>query len=217
MMNLLKIELLKLKKSSVLTIALGILAISLLTSIQLILTIDSDIQVAELLGISMNMFALFYYPIFIILFISMLIRLDNMNNIWKVVLSSGVNKIKIYLAKYIFTLIVISIFVFINILAIILASIIKLNMTEIIFIGMKTCLYVVLASAGVISIEFIIALIFKSFLIPISVGAPPGSPAAAAGPYPSDTAGRPPIPLFSFASSSSRSLRFPVPQMGPSL
>lgn len=170
MMNLLKIELLKLKKSSVLTIALGILAISLLTSIQLILTIDSDIQVAELLGISMNMFALFYYPIFIILFISMLIRLDNINNIWKVVLSSGVNKIKIYLAKYIFTLIVISIFVFINILAIILASIIKLNMTEIIFIGMKTCLYIVLASAGFISIEFIIALIFKSFLIPISVG-----------------------------------------------
>ncbi|MDY2630767.1 MAG: ABC transporter permease [Clostridium sp.] len=170
MIKLLKIELLKLKNSSVFTIALTILAISVFTSIQLVLSVDSDIQVKELLGISMNMFGLFYYPIFIILFVSMMIRLDNVNNIWKIVLSSGANKINVYLSKYIFTLIVIAIFVFINILSIILASMIKFNMREIIFIGMKRCLYIILASAGFISIEFITALIFKSFLIPISVG-----------------------------------------------
>ena len=170
MIKLLKIELLKLKNSSVLTIALAMLAISVFTCIQLVLSVDSDIQVKELLGISMNMFGLFYYPIFIILFVSMLIRLDNINNIWKIILSSGANKINVYLSKYIFTLIVIAIFVFINILSIILASMIKFNMREIIFIGMKRCLYIILASAGFISIEFITALIFKSFLIPISVG-----------------------------------------------
>ena len=70
MIKLLKIELLKLKNSSVFTIALAILAISVFTSIQLVLSVDSDIQVKELLGISMNMFGLFYYPIFIILFVS---------------------------------------------------------------------------------------------------------------------------------------------------
>ena len=96
MIKLLKIELLKLKNSSVFTIALAILAISVFTSIQLVLSVDSDIQVKELLGISMNMFGLFYYPIFVILFVSMLIRLDNINNIWKIILSSGANKIYFY-------------------------------------------------------------------------------------------------------------------------
>lgn len=170
MINLLKVELLKLKNSSVLTIILAMIFISIITSYQLIIGMDLEVEAEELLNISMNMFGLVYYPIFVILFISMTIRLENINNIWKASLVSKVNKNKIYLSKYIFVLIILSLSVFIYILSIILISMIKFNMTEILLIGIQRGVYIIASSLGFISIEFVISLVFKSFLIPIAVG-----------------------------------------------
>lgn len=170
MINLLKVELLKLKNSSVLTIVLAMLFVSIITSVHLIIGMDLKVEAEEILNISMNMFGLVYYPIFIILFVAMIIRLENINNIWKVSLVSKVNKNKIYLSKYIFILIISSLGVLIYILSIILISAIKFNMPEILFIGIRRGIYIILSSLGFISIEFVVSLIFKSFLIPISLG-----------------------------------------------
>lgn len=170
MINLLKIELLKLKNSPVLKMELLMILISVITSLQVVLNMDSEIGSEELLNISMNMFGLFYYPIFITLFVAMIMREDNINNTWKVLLASGINKSKVYLAKYIFILIMVSTGVFLYILSVVGISIIKFNFTELFLIGIKRGIYIILSSLGIMAIEFIISLIFKSFLVPITVG-----------------------------------------------
>ncbi|EOU2046080.1 hypothetical protein C4D43_15875, partial [Clostridium perfringens] len=87
MINLLKIELLKLKNSSLLKIGVAVLFISIITAVQFILSVDSEINAEELISLSMNMFGLFYYPIFVTLFVSILIRIENNNNTWKLLLT----------------------------------------------------------------------------------------------------------------------------------
>ncbi|WP_332830379.1 ABC transporter permease [Clostridium perfringens] len=170
MINLLKIELLKLKNSSLLKIGVAVLFISIITAVQFILSVDSEINAEELISLSMNMFGLFYYPIFVTLFVSILIRIENNNNTWKLLLTSGDNKINIYLSKYMFILIIVSIGLLFYTLTVTGISIIKLNTLKVFLIGIKKWIYIALSSLGFISIEFIIALSFKSFFIPIAVG-----------------------------------------------
>jgi len=98
--KLIKIEFLKIKKSNVLSATIAITLFSLLMTFSGIATIKdtSPKDIWEGLYImTMNVYALFFYPILISIVVTMMMRLEHQNNMWKALLANPVDKMKIYM------------------------------------------------------------------------------------------------------------------------
>lgn len=172
--KLIRIEFLKIKKSNVSNAAIGITLISLLTTLSGMTAIKETSPEGiweSLYIITMSTYSLFFYPILISIVVTMMVRLEYQNNMWKVLFANPVNKMKIYMAKLSCIFIIVGLAIGVTTLGMVTFGVIKTgDFTNIPSYIVLTPLKAYVASLAAITILYFISLRFKNFFIPLSIG-----------------------------------------------
>lgn len=173
-MYLLKIELLKIKKFSLIQLAILLPIPAIVIAVQILIELNNEVggvtAVEDIMGISSAMYFGMFLPILIMYVVCSITKIENNNNGWKQLLTMPIKKWKIYFSKNLISMLIVAVSLISYYIYCLITSYL---LTGKIYVEVSTLIKlmeVFLTILPIIILLFAVARIFNSIVVPLGVG-----------------------------------------------